>query len=138
MSDDRFDLTMLLVAVVALYAVFVEWTATHWLGQSKGMSGPAIVGLVAVWVWLAYRRIEQAESTPRSSEARGGPLRETRLQPLFSRRRCCCRSCCCTVGGRWSSSPLVSGSRFAFGAAANQAHHVRIRGLTIAEADKAP
>ena len=63
MSDDRFALTMLLVPVVALYALFVEWTATHWFGQSKGMSGPAMVGLVAVWVWLAHRRIERANGT---------------------------------------------------------------------------
>ena len=82
MSDDRFDLTMLLVAVVALYAVLVEWTATHWLGQSKGMSGPAIVGLAAVWVWLAYRRIEQAESTARPPEARGRAFARTAAPAL--------------------------------------------------------
>ena len=61
MSDDRFDLTILLAPVVASYAVVIEWTATHWFGQSKGMGGPAIVALVAVWVWLAHRRIERAK-----------------------------------------------------------------------------
>jgi len=83
MSDDRFDLTVLLVVVVALYAVSVEWTATHWLGQSKGMSGPAIVGLVAVWVWLAHRRIEQANgTTPRSPEAPGRAFARTAAPAL--------------------------------------------------------
>lgn len=69
MSDDQFASTALLAAVVALYAVFVEWTATHWFGQSRGMSGPAIVTLVAVWVWLAHRRVEQADGAmPRRPE----------------------------------------------------------------------
>ena len=60
MSDDRFDLTMLLMVVVVVYAVLVEWTATHWFGQSRGMGGGAIVVLPAVWVWLAHRRVGRA------------------------------------------------------------------------------